>query len=118
MRLQEVLREREAEITVLEESLNEKPSVTPPVLNTLKNGYVKVNGNSINPNAALSPKTLNQFDHIRKSIEDGSGAADYDEVDSTMTGTSEADESLERLNELMLCVFIATFVLIFINPMT
>jgi hypothetical protein len=121
MRLQEVLRDREAEITVLEESLNErieKPSVTPPVLNTLKNGYVKVNGNSINSDAALSPKTLNQFDHIRKSIEDGNSAAVYDEVDSTMTGTSEADESLERLNELMLYAFIATFALIFTDPMS
>jgi kinesin family protein 4/21/27 len=118
MRLQEVLRDREAEITVLEESLNErnkKPSVTP---STLKNGYVKVNGNSINPDAALSPKTLNQFDHIRKSIEDGNSAAVYDEVESTMTGTSEADESLERLNELMLYAFIATFVLIFTDLMS
>ena len=120
MRLQEVLREREAEITVLEESLKEqeKPSVTPPVLNTFKNGYAKVNGHSINPNTTLSPKTLNQFDHIRKSIEDGTGATIYDEVNSAMTGTSEADESLERLTELMLYAFIATLVAVFTNLMS
>jgi kinesin family protein 4/21/27 len=121
MRLQEVLREREAEITILEDSLkerDEKTAATPPVLNTLKNGFVKVNGNSFNPDTALSPRTLNQFDHIRKSIEDGNGATAYDEVDSTMTGTSEADESLERLNELMLYGAIPSFTVIFTDCMS
>lgn len=103
MRLQEVLKDREAEITILEESLKERDerlSVVPPGLNTLENGSPIANGNLVH--TALSPKTLNQFDHIRNSIEHQDRAAVQDDFDSEVTGTSEAGGSLERLNELML----------------
>jgi hypothetical protein len=118
MRLQEVLKEREAEITILEESLKERdggPTVTPPILNTVENDYPKANGISMSTDNALSPKTLNQFDHIRKGIENGNGAAVYDEADSEMAGNSEADESLERLNELMLYVVTPNSIVICTN---
>jgi hypothetical protein len=119
MRLQEVLREREAEITVLEESLkerDEKIAVTPPVPNVIENGSHKANGYSINPDTTLSPNTLNQFDHIHKSIENGNCIAVNSEVGSEVTGSSafsEPDESLERLNELML--YVANHILIAIT---
>ncbi|KNZ78457.1 Kinesin-like protein KIF27 [Termitomyces sp. J132] len=90
MRLQEVLKEREAEITLLEESLKERPLLQPSGLN----------GTAA---ATLSPKTLNQFDHIRKTMENGSYAhTDTGSEVNSVSVLSEADESLERLNELML----------------
>jgi hypothetical protein len=113
MRLQEVLREREAEITVLEESL--KGRVTSPVPNVMENVSHKANGLFINPDTALSPNTINQFDHIRKSIENGTGTAVNGEVGEEATGSSvfsEPDESLERLNELMLYVANHVFIVI------
>lgn len=106
MRLQEVLKEREAEITVLEESLKEsqeKTTMLPPV-STDADASPKANGQALHPDTTLSPKTLNQFDHIRKTMENGNGHAVHHEG-SDINGTSvysEADESLERLNELML----------------
>ncbi|KAG5647313.1 hypothetical protein DXG03_000851 [Asterophora parasitica] len=104
MRLQEVLKEREAEIGLLEESLKQSrdekaPASTTPIVKEESNG--KANGAA----ATLSPKTLNQFDHIRKSMENGNDHA-YVDAGSEMNGGSsafsETDESLERLNELML----------------
>ncbi|KAI0928992.1 hypothetical protein AcV5_006383 [Taiwanofungus camphoratus] len=105
MRLQEVLKERETEITVLEESLREKdraaalsnlersPSTesprTPVPVNGNGNGHV--HGDAI-PILSLSPKTLSQFKQLRHSID----------MHALGRGTpSDADESLERLNELM-----------------
>ncbi|RDB21522.1 hypothetical protein Hypma_011769 [Hypsizygus marmoreus] len=107
MRLQEVLKDREAEITLLEESLKQSQeekaaaaalSVSTPIENGLPNGKVT------SPEPALSPKTINQFDHIRKTMENGNGHAYHDSA-SEVNGSSvfsETDESLERLNELML----------------
>ncbi|KAF9469234.1 kinesin [Collybia nuda] len=108
MRLQEVLKEREAEITILEESLKEsqeeKIATTPPVLEPPP----KTNGQVPHNHTTLSPKTLNQFDHLRKSMENGNlngnGHANYQES-VEINGSSvysDADESLERFNELML----------------
>lgn len=78
MRLQEVLKEREAEITSLESSLKEIREAEAGKINAT----IKVNGDdNVNiplPEATLSPKR------------NGSPV------------TSEPDESLERLNELML----------------
>ncbi|KAF7322353.1 Kinesin domain-containing protein [Mycena chlorophos] len=118
MRLQEVLRERETEIASLEGSLKESrqaaaavklnghangdvstPSSEEP--STLENGAVK---------ARLSPKTISQFDNIRRSMSHEpprpAGAMSVADSESEINGGgstfSEQDESLERLNELML----------------
>ena len=105
MRLQEVLKEREAEISMLEESLKEsqtKPVNGTAIVEAETNG---VNGaSSVHPEAALSPKTLHQFDNIRKTMENGiNGHSTQTETGSSLS----EDESLDRLNELMLyvCLF-------------
>jgi kinesin family protein 4/21/27 len=90
MRLQEVLKERETEIATLEESLHKSEAHSPA---KRLNG---INGHS--PSAYLTPRTLHQFDHIRESIEHG------EQAENGSGSVSEHDESLERLNELMLCV--------------
>ncbi|KAJ7461530.1 kinesin [Mycena latifolia] len=115
MRLQEVLKDREAEIVVLEGSLKEsktaatngvgvahsvpsppaKDPITPPTT-------AGVNGNA-NP-LHLSPKTISQFDNIRRSMshEPASVTDSESELNGGSSVFSEQDESLERLNELML----------------
>ena len=97
MRLQEVLKEREAEISVLEVSLKEvqqEKSLSTPIIE------VQEAGASVNvAESTLSPKTLNRFDHIRKTMENANVTG------STENGSSYSDgDSLERLNELMLYV--------------
>ena len=97
MRLQEVLKEREAEIGTLEKSLLEKdvqeravaPSVVPvPTTTTETNG-------DVSPSTHLSPKTMHNFTEIRHGMSHMRG-------DSESTGSGSApDENLERLNELM-----------------
>jgi kinesin family protein 4/21/27 len=100
MRLQEVLREREAEISVLEKSLN-VPTIVPPTISE-EDHEPQSNGTSaeIYPdiNVFLSPKTINRFDNLRKVMENGHGHPDY----GSDKAVSEADESLDRLNEVML----------------
>ncbi|KAL1744355.1 kinesin [Schizophyllum fasciatum] len=115
MRLQEVLREREMEISALEESLKEaqdksdmtsseltegKPRKIDVDLPIIVNGTSHENSDSVH----LSPKTLGQFDSIRKSIDlrDGVPARDSDSDGATAAMIAERDESLARLNELML----------------
>lgn len=95
IRLQEVLREREAEIGNLETSLKEKDIVervvgmSPEVLAT------KEPNGELSPSAHLSPKTIDNFAEIRNTIS-------HSRADSESTGSgSVADENLERLNELM-----------------
>ncbi|GLB34798.1 putative kinesin motor, catalytic domain [Lyophyllum shimeji] len=107
MRLQEVLKEREAEITLLEQSLKEsqeqKSAPLAPVPDVADEALSNVNGKPNGPATTLSPKTQNQFDRIRKTMENGNGHT-HDTV-FEMNGSSvysEKDESLERLNELML----------------
>ena len=105
MRLQEVLKDREAEISLLEASLKEsqqdkRPSS--PGLSGIEDDVREVEDEHFNLDSTLSPKTLNRFDHIRKTMEGTNGHAIY-----TETGTpNPEDESLERLNELMLYVFL------------
>ena len=52
----------------------------------------------------MSPKTLGQFDSIRKSMEirDGFSIPDGDSDGANAAMIAERDESLARLNELML----------------
>ncbi|CAL1705613.1 unnamed protein product [Somion occarium] len=111
MRLQEVLKERETEITALESSLRESEargratsrssSSHSPV--TPVNGAqppLYVNGGDVTPNGEsngdatlhLSPKTMSQFQALRRSM---------DSSHSQETPVSDPDESLDRLNELM-----------------
>ena len=99
MRLQEVLKDREREISLLEESLKERQQDKRPSSagsNSNRDDVYEVDEELLMPNAMLSPKTLNQFDHIRKTMEGTNGHAMYAETPE--------DESLERLNELMLYV--------------
>jgi kinesin family protein 4/21/27 len=105
MRLQEVLKDREAEISLLEESFkdlqNEKkanrtnlygdPNLHEP------NG---VNG-SADPQEHLSPQTLQRFDSVRSVLVNGDSHNTSDD-DVREKGVVDGDESLERLNELML----------------
>lgn len=95
MRLQEVLKEREAEITVLEDSLKgiQQEKIT--------NNGITIGEKLAQPSTvdgALSPQTLYQFDSIRKTMENGNGIVNGAESASSFSD----DESLERLNELML----------------
>ena len=100
MRLQEVLKDREKEISLLEESLKESQHDKRPNSagsNSNQDDVCEVDEEPPMVDAKLSPKTLNQFDHIRKTMEGGAnGHAVYTE--------NLEDESLERLNELMLYV--------------
>ncbi|KAH9945823.1 kinesin-domain-containing protein [Epithele typhae] len=92
MRLQDVIKEREVEITVLESTLKEKttPPGTPHIMtNGLKDPVPYTNGDAT---LHLSPKTMSQFTEIRKSL---------DLRPSTDLTDSDVDESLVRLNELM-----------------
>ena len=90
MRLQEVLKERETEITALEQSLKEKDSsTTSPPPPPLESPSTPVNGDA-SPDLHLSPKTRSQFQELRNSLDQPDGLP-----------APDADESLERLNELM-----------------
>jgi hypothetical protein len=84
MRLQEVLREREAEISVLEGSLKQKRG-DGHLVHDLANGDAA-------PSAKLSSTSLRQFDEGHRHLENGHQSE----------SASESDESLDRLNELML----------------
>ncbi|KAF9256830.1 kinesin-domain-containing protein [Marasmius fiardii PR-910] len=124
MRLQEVLKEREAEITSLEQSLKESESkkhtvatagsvsapsttsVATPTETTvttpdteLPPDIEKSNGHAV-PEAFLSPKTIHRFDNIRKSIQFIGQNGITREEDSGSDANPE--ENLDRLNELML----------------
>ncbi|KAK0463641.1 kinesin domain-containing protein [Desarmillaria tabescens] len=112
MRLQDVLKEREVEISVLENSLkqsrDDQSAASSSALATpadeISEILPKVNGPS---SVHLSPKTMGHFDHIRRSMENANGhpVVDLQDSESERNGSSvisESDESLERLNELML----------------
>ncbi|KAI0078121.1 kinesin-domain-containing protein [Panus rudis PR-1116 ss-1] len=105
MRLQEVLKEREAEITALETSLRESEdrgrkaerSPSPPTAvngdsSVTANGHV--NGDAEDGEALmhLSPKTRSQFRELRRSM---------DLSLNKPNAPTDHDASLERLNELM-----------------
>ncbi|KAJ6502076.1 kinesin domain-containing protein [Mycena sanguinolenta] len=115
-RLQEVLKEREAEIAVLETSLKESKAApivngvdhTAPTQPTDPSAQVAAINGQAN-GAHLSPKTISQFDNIRRSMSHEPPYKPTHSVtdsESDMNGESsvlsDPDESLERLNELML----------------
>ncbi len=96
MRLQEVLKEREAEIQTLELSLKEKHTLPPavPEKTPVPNGHV--------PNQSeLSPQILDQIAAIRRSMEIRHPPSDIP--------VGDEDEPLVRLNDLMLYVLDACF---------
>ncbi|KAI6045585.1 kinesin-domain-containing protein [Pisolithus marmoratus] len=92
MRLQEVLKEREAEISALEISLKEKEQipVTPPV--------ATVSNDVVDPSTHLSPTTAQKFEAIRRSM----ALHGVSPLPNGASPDTEVDESLDRLNELML----------------
>jgi kinesin family protein 4/21/27 len=108
MRLQEVLKERETEIRTLEESLKESQSKQAGNYDKTAVSSPSDKPDAISNDVGLSPKTLNHFDHIKQSMVNGNAHAVNSDHGSNH---SESDESLERLNELMLYVlYIRTFV--------
>jgi hypothetical protein len=87
MRLQEVLKEREAEISAFEETLKEHAKAQRDV--TVSPEMPDVNGDLM-----MSPKTAHRFAIVRESMESRQNLENG--------SVSETDESLDRLNELML----------------
>ncbi|KAJ7256457.1 hypothetical protein B0H12DRAFT_509620 [Mycena haematopus] len=119
MRLQEVLKEREAEIAVLESSLKESKPVVNGVDHVMPTSTSKHTDPMTPPATAgvnghaspvhLSPKTISQFDNIRRSMSHEpphKPSHSVTDSESDLNGESsvfsDPDESLERLNELML----------------
>ncbi|THH18433.1 hypothetical protein EUX98_g8959 [Antrodiella citrinella] len=106
MRLQEVLKERETEITALEGSLRERERAPaqPEHNGTALNGDgPHVNGGGTAPEvsaalAHLSPKTRSQFQELRRSLD---GTLSPPPVDTDDIHDPEHGDSLNRLNELM-----------------
>ncbi|KAG1756320.1 kinesin domain-containing protein [Suillus paluster] len=94
MRLQEVLREREAEISALESSLKEKEQITP----TPSEPHI-LHSTEADNLTHLSPKTIQKFDAVRKSMRLHHGLIPHVDAD---VSDNDVDESLDRLNELML----------------
>jgi hypothetical protein len=93
MRLQEVLREREAEISSLEESLKDMV-VEQNNRSAPSQEIPKVNGIHVE-DAVFSPTTTQKIVDTRKAVEK------RHLVSESISG-SEADDSLDRFNELML----------------
>ncbi|KAJ3842253.1 kinesin domain-containing protein [Lentinula raphanica] len=113
MRLQEVLKEREAEISALEILLlkaNQTESPASSSSDQFRDSKLElVNGHddsSPTPESFLSPQTINKFEHIRRSMqfhsENGNAQRDHDSISASDSTVSDTDESLDRLNELML----------------
>lgn len=99
MRLQEVLKEREGEITSLEHTLKEKEKDDTASAASMSETGEVINGTGrVSPSPDLSPQIMHQFAAIRRSVELRHPPAESDSA-------ADPDESLERLNELMLCVF-------------
>lgn len=87
MRLQEVLKDREAEITTLEGALREKERPKKHS-DLLTNGHARESRRD----SELSPIIMNQINAIRKSME----------IRMPTSDIKGDDETLDRLNELML----------------
>ena len=96
MRLQEVLKEREAEISTLEQSLKEKPVsssadvVQVPAIAVATDTEAEVDDTKFKE---LSPTTLKQFKALRRLS-----------LQKTAEPAMDTSETLDRLNELMLYV--------------
>jgi hypothetical protein len=107
MRLQEVLKEREAEISALEASVAQSNMTNQNSATVISNGEATpstdsadANGGDVfDPSLALSPKTKESFRVLRHSMEVGPNG--HSSPSDTGSG-SDTDESLARLNELML----------------
>ncbi|KAI8989755.1 kinesin [Trametes punicea] len=92
MRLQDVLKEREAEISALEASLKEKNETNGASASLAAELQRSPTDSQGNDYVHLSPKTINHFTEIRKSL---------DLHHANQYTASDVDESLVRLNELM-----------------
>ncbi|KIL69859.1 hypothetical protein M378DRAFT_69035 [Amanita muscaria Koide BX008] len=104
MRLQDVLKEREAEISLLEESikgLQSEQQVNGLINESEKSIVYQPNGVTTDSHEHLSPKTLHRFDNIRSVLTNGD-STDFSDDEGREKGMAEKDDSLERLNELML----------------
>lgn len=84
MRLQEVLKEREAEITLLENASRDRALTPTASTHTASQDEA---------GEALSPATVNNFSEIRKGLVNGH---------TIHSDSPESDPSLLRLNDLML----------------
>lgn len=93
MRLQEVLKEREAEIIALEVSLKEKEQIS-----AVAPSVTTVSTDATDPSTHLSPTTAQKFEAIRKSM----ALHGVSPLPNGASPDTEVDESLDRLNELML----------------
>ena len=92
MRLQEVLKEREAEISALEVTLREKEqagAALPPT---------EMAKGPEDHTMHLSPTTIQKFNAIRKSMQLHGVSSTVDDLNAD----ADVDESLDGLNELML----------------
>ena len=96
MRLQEVLNQREAEITILEGSLKDKETAPASPLPMTEEERLE---GDVHIHSHLSPHTANKFDELRRTITIPNGHAEPKEE-----SIPDSDASLQRLNELMLCV--------------
>lgn len=93
MRLQEVLRERESEISALESSLKEREQLMP--------SPTEFQVTEMEHSTHLSPTTIQKFNAVRTSMRLHHGL--LPQVDSDAPD-NDVDESLDKLNELMLYV--------------
>ncbi|KAG9318633.1 kinesin domain-containing protein [Chiua virens] len=92
MRLQEVLKEREAEITVLEATLKEKEQADAASLSA------EISKEPEDHTMHLSATTIQKFNAVRRNMQlHGVSSAAND-----FNADADVDESLDRLNELML----------------
>lgn len=93
LHLQEVLHQREAEITILETSFREQhtPSPMPIAEEERTEGVTGLD-------SYLSPQTTGKFEEIRRNLVMQNGHAEP----SDSSVSDEAEASLQRLNELML----------------
>ncbi len=93
MRLQEVLKERESDIESLERTLKDKDTLN--ALATLMQASDQPSVNDKPLSEDLSPQAADHFAAIRRSMELRHPTTDNE---------SETDDSIDRLNELMLYV--------------
>jgi hypothetical protein len=109
MRLQEVLKEREAEIQSLETSLKEAQETSSVSSDATPPPALKINGvHNDNPDI-LTPGMMDQFHSLRKTMENGHTNGDtMDEVSENGDVVPDNDASLLRLNELMLYVLLVS----------
>lgn len=116
MRLQEVLKEREAEISTLEQSLKDRPAKPLPAargisaISELDDAENELDEAKVKE---LSPKTLKQFKDLRRLSR---RLSLQNPGEPTGDPVVDPSETLDRLNELMLYVkAIAALILIWFS---